>query len=70
MTVIAGLILLPILFMAQVLPPPVGQLVLVMVVGTHYSAGAPDVPVPQPRLQSAPAEHCNCGVPDSPRGPR
>jgi hypothetical protein len=70
MTVIVGLVLLPILFMAQVVPPPIGQLALLLVVGTAYGAGAPDVPVPQPRLQSAPAEDCDCGVPSSPRGPR
>jgi len=70
MTVGLSLILLPILFMAQVLPPPLGQVTLLLVVGRAYGTDQRDVPVPEPRLQSAPAEDCNCGVPSSPRGPR
>jgi hypothetical protein len=68
--IIAPMILLPLLLFAQVLPPPLGQIGLLLVVGRAYATDQRDVPVPQPRLQSAPAEDCNCGVPASPRGPR
>jgi hypothetical protein len=58
--------------MLQVLPQPLGHAMLTMVFGTALATGARDLPVPAPapRLQSAPAEDCNCGVPASPRGPR
>jgi hypothetical protein len=56
--------------MLQVLPQPLGHAMLTMVFGTAFTTGPRDLPVPAPRLQSAPAEDCNCGVPASPRGPR
>jgi hypothetical protein len=65
-----GMIILPLLLLMQVLPPPLGQLTLTLLVGRGYGMEQRDVPVPEPRLQSAPAEDCNCGVPASPRGPR
>ncbi|WP_198370474.1 hypothetical protein [Roseomonas rosulenta] len=65
-----GLVLLPLLLMTQVLPPPLGQVTVLLVLGRAYGTGERDLPVPWPRLQSAPAEDCNCGVPASPRGPR
>jgi hypothetical protein len=68
--IIAPMILLPLLLMAQVMPPPMGHFAVLLVVGSAYSTDRRDVPVPRPRLQSAPAEDCNCGVPASPRGPR
>ncbi|CAH0135188.1 hypothetical protein [Roseomonas sp. CECT 9278] len=68
--IIAPMILLPLLLLGQVIPPPFGQFALLLVVGRAYGTDQRDVPVPEPRLQSAPAEDCNCGVPASPRGPR
>jgi hypothetical protein len=68
MTVMAGLILLPVLFMAQVLPQPLGQFTMLVVLGAGYGTARQDPPVPRP--PSAPAEECDCGVPSSPRGPR
>jgi hypothetical protein len=68
--IIAPMILLPLLLFGQVVPPPFGQLAVLLVVGSAYGTDRRDVPLPRPRLQSAPAEDCNCGVPASPRGPR
>jgi hypothetical protein len=68
--IIAPMILLPLLLFSQVMPPPLGQFAVLLVVGSAYGTDRRDVPLPQPRLQSAPAEDCNCGVPASPRGPR
>ncbi|MBP0464763.1 hypothetical protein J5Y09_12655 [Roseomonas sp. PWR1] len=65
-----SLVALPLLFLMQVMPPPLGQVTMILVLGRAYGTGERDLPVPPPRLQSAPAEDCNCGVPASPRGPR
>jgi len=58
------------LLLFHVVPPPLGEVAATLVLGRGYGTGQMDVPVPAPRLQSAPAEDCNCGVPASPRGPR
>jgi hypothetical protein len=65
-----GMILLPLLLLVQVLPPPLGQLTMLLVVGRAHGTDQREVPVPQAHPQSAPAEDCDCGVPASPRGPR
>jgi hypothetical protein len=65
-----GMILLPLLLFVQVLPPPLGQVTMLLLVGRAYGTDQRDVPVPQAQPQSAPAEDCDCGVPASPRGPR
>jgi hypothetical protein len=63
-------ILLSLLGLLQAAPPPLGQLAISAIMGVGYMPGSRDLPVPTPRLQAAPAEDCNCGVPASPRGPR
>jgi hypothetical protein len=65
-----AVILFPMLLMMQILPPPLGQVALTLVLGRAYGTGERDLPLPAPRLQSAPAQDCDCGVPASPRGPR
>ncbi len=53
------MVLLPLYLFLQVLPPPFGQIVSMLVLGT--ASGGID--------HAMPAD-CNCGVPEHPRGPR
>jgi hypothetical protein len=62
--------LLPMLLLLQFMPPPLSQLAASLMFGRAHATEQREVPVPEPRLQFAPAEDCQCGVPASPRGPR
>ena len=53
------MVLLPLYLLIQVLPPPLGQVVSTLVLGTQGGG----------IVYAAPAD-CGCGVPASPRGPR
>ena len=61
---------LPLLILLQAMPPPLGQIMAILMFGRAIGTEQRGVPVPGPRPQSAPAEDCNCGVPASPGGPR
>ena len=53
------MVLLPLYLLIVAMPPPLGQLVSTVMLGTQGG----------PIVYSAPAD-CGCGVPNSPRGPR
>lgn len=58
----------PLVILLQALPPPAGRIATgLLLFGMRPGQ---DVILAVPAPPAAPAEDCNCGVPNSPRGPR